>query len=86
MSNSLIIIGLVAYVVIAYVGALGLTYYNEKNSDYTLEPKVLLFWPIVLALVILTGPFYLAEQAGIKARVKRMDAEFKALREKACDS
>lgn len=70
--TAIIIVGVVAYVIIAYSVALYLTYYNEKNGDWSLPPKVVLVWPIMLVLVIIAGPFRLAEHLGTEARTKRI--------------
>ena len=75
MSQTAIIIGVVAYAAVAYIGALYLTYANEKESDDSLPPRLALVWPIVLALIIIAGPFHLANGLGVKARVKRMQDE-----------
>lgn len=73
--TAIIIVGVVAYAIIAYAGALYLTYTNEKERDDSLPPKSALVWPIVLAVVIILGPFHLANDLGAKARVKRMQDE-----------
>jgi hypothetical protein len=66
------------YVAVSVCVGLWLSYYQARTGIYGTDEDrnfQVFGWPLIVAGVILVGPFMLAEDLGNRARIKRRDAE-----------